>query len=206
MYRFYATAFLLVVLSSVASAQEPRAGSQGPDKSLAFEVEVYEFSTDLARDIERIAPDRSRLDRSITEGKVRPFASINMRTRAGESAVVRSGQRIPVETSRATQGPRQVQYENTGLNLTLTPSLSTDDRIVVGLSLEISATAKSASMEDAIYFTRSFNEKVRMKPNEKVVLLSVVQQGSLWMLAPAQQSSDAPFGNFVILLTCRVLD
>lgn len=203
MNKFCARAFTLVLLfASIAIGQV----SQGPDRSLVFELEVYEFSTDLVRDIERIIQDRARTDRLIAEGKIHPVANISLRTKAGELASIRSGQRVPVQASQPGQGARQVTYDDTGFKLSITPTLSADDRITVAVNLDFSAPVRGANITDPIYYQRSLIEKFRMRPNEKVVLLSMAQYGALWPVTPAQRASDSVYGNFIAVLSGRVLD
>jgi type II secretory pathway component GspD/PulD (secretin) len=48
--------------------------------------------------LESLAKDKARLDSLIAEGKARPVASLQMRTRSGEAASARVGQRVPIQT------------------------------------------------------------------------------------------------------------
>jgi type II secretory pathway component HofQ len=192
-----------LLIASVAAGQTPAGAAQGTARTLVFNLEVLEFSTDLAREIERLAQDRGRIDRLTAEGKVRPVSEIQVRTKSGESASIHTGQRIPIQTA-SVQGVPQVQYENTGLNLDITPTLTPDDRIAANLKIDLSSVARMAP--NSTFFQRSFSTRVSMKPNERVILLSVVQQGGLWPSSSNATTSDSAYGNYLVLLTAKVLD
>ncbi|HET9532196.1 MAG TPA: hypothetical protein VFQ92_17685 [Blastocatellia bacterium] len=203
--RFLNLFVLLLLLASIALAQAPAARDEAAAaRTLLFNVEILEFSAELGREIEKLAQDRARIDRLTSEGRVRPVADVLIRTRAGESARTRLGQRVPVPST--TQNPQQVQYDNTGLNITISPNLLADNIILVGINIELSAMAKTAGSPHPIFFQRTFSENVRMKPGERIILLSAVQQGALWPGAAGSRSDDTGYGNFVVLLTARVLD
>jgi hypothetical protein len=196
---------LMLLFVSIATGQD-RTNNQKPDIALVFELEIYEFSTDLARDIERIAQDRARLERSITEGKVVPFLNINFRVKAGETATIKSNQRVPKLTSPGAQSAIQVPYENIGVNISIGPTLTTDNRIAASLGLDFSSQAKSGGLPEPIFYQRSWGGKALMKSGEKVVLLNAVQQGSLWPSTSKLQAGDTTFGNFIVLFTGRILE
>jgi len=190
---------LILLIASVVVAQTPTVSTQAR-RTLMFNVELLEFNADLAREIERAAQDRARLDRLTAEGRVRPMGEIQVRTRSGEPASVRMGQRIPIQTASA-----QVQYENTGMTLDITPELLPEERVLASMKLDLSTTANGATTTP--YFsTRSFVSKLNLKPNERVVLLSVVQQGSLWPVTPGTPARDAAYGNYLLLISVRILD
>ena len=190
----------LLLLASVVVSQTPVRDA----KTLVFNLEVLEFSTDLVKDIERLAPDRGRMDRLSTEGKVRPLSDIQVRMRPGEPASIHMGQRAPAQVGPAGQGMPQIQYENSGLSLDITPSLS-DDRVVASLKIELSFQAKNGT-PNPTFCQRSYSSKVSLKPNERAILLSIVQQGNLWPSASSATANDASYGNYLLLLTVRVLD
>jgi type II secretory pathway component GspD/PulD (secretin) len=195
-------AILCLIGSNSVSAQEPASSSQ--QKTLVFNFEVLEFSKDLAREIDRLAQDRGRIDKLTAEGKIRPISSVQLRTRPGESASARVGQRVPLQVSSQPQS--QVQYENTGLNIDITPNLMADSAITAALKIELTAVARGGSTTTPAFLQRSLTDRVRMKPGESTVLLSVVQHGSLWPGLSEPQSSEAESSNFVVLLTARILD
>jgi len=60
---------------------------------------MVEVNLNRTEDLERIANDKGRLDNLIAEGKARPVASLQMRTRSREQASARIGQRVPIQTS-----------------------------------------------------------------------------------------------------------
>ena len=192
----------LLLLASVAVSQTPVGDTT---KTLVFNLELLEFSPDLLKDIEKLAQDRSRLDRLTADGKVRPMSDLQIRTRPGEPASIRMGQRVPTQIASSVQGIPQIQYENTGLSVDISPSLAPADRVLASLKVELSFLAKNGT-PNPTFCQRSYSSKVNLKPNEKALLFSIVQQGSLWPSVPNQPASDATYGNYVLLLTVRVVD
>ncbi len=203
--RSFSVSILILLFASMSAAQEPASSTQASTQTLVFNVEVLEFSADLAKDLERLAQDRARIERLIAEGKLRPVADLVIRTRSGESATVRVGQRIPVHTSSLPSTP-QVHYENTGLSVVLTPTLTPNNQILAALNLELTAVDRSTGNLTPAFISRSFQDRIRMKLNERIILVSVVQQGSLMAGNPDSQSSGSAGGNFVVLLSARMLD
>ena len=203
MRRLFSTVPIsMLLIASVAVGQTPAGVAQNDVKTIVFNLEVLEFSTDLAKEIERLAQDRARIDRLTAEGKMRPVSDIQVRTKPGEPVSMRVGQRIPVQGPG--QGVQQIQYENTGLTLDLTPNLTADGRISASLKLDFSSVARAAV--GPVFSQRSFVTKVNMKPNERVALLSAVQQGSLWLSSSNASAADSAYGNYVVLLSAKILD
>ena len=204
MRRLFSTVPIsMLLIASVAVGQNPAGVAQNDPKTIVFNLEVLEFSTDLAKEIERLAQDRARIDRLTAEGKVRPVSDVQVRTKPGESASIRMGQRVPVQFS-AVQGPAQIQYENTGLTVELTPNLTVDGRITANLKIDMSAVARTGA--NPVFSQRSFTTRVSVRPNERVILLSVVQQGTLWPSSPNATAAVSSFGNYVLLLSAKLLD
>lgn len=196
---------VILLLASNSAAQEPVSSSQASAQTLVFNIEVLEFSAELAKDIERLAQDRARLERLTAEGKLRPVADLMIRTRSGEGSTARVGQRVPIQTSSLQNTP-QVQYENTGLSVAITPTLAPNNQILAALNLELTAVDRSTGTFTPAFVSRSLQDRVRLRLNERVVLLSVVQQGSLLPSRPDRQTSDSAYGNFLVLLSVKMPD
>ena len=195
---------LLLLVVSVVAAQTPAGSSQARSRILVFKLEILEFNLDLARDIERTAQDSSRLERLTAESKVRPLGEIQVRTRSGEPARVSLGQRVPFNLSQPDRAP-QIQYENTGISLDITPDLQEGDRVFASIKLDLTTTARGSSANPT-FSQRSFVNKVSLKPNERAMLLSVVQQGGLWPGASNSTASDVVYGNYLLVISVRILD
>jgi type II secretory pathway component GspD/PulD (secretin) len=192
---------LIFLIAPSAPAQAAKESAQTTDTTIIFNIEILDFNPDLARELESLARERARIERLIADGKLRPLAALQVRTRSGETASIRSGQRIPVQTATSPQSPHQTQYENTGLNIEITPGLLSDDRIAVSLKIELSMVLKSASALNPAFIQWSFNDRVRVKPNETAMLISLAQRGPS---SASDQRNDS--GNFVVLLTARAPD
>ncbi|HKY05686.1 MAG TPA: hypothetical protein VJQ56_12390 [Blastocatellia bacterium] len=203
--RSISVSILILLLASISAAQEPASATQAPAQTLVFNIEILEFNSDVAKEIERLAQDRARVERLAAEGKMRPVADLVVRTRSGEGATVRAGQRVPVHASSLQNTP-QVQYENTGLSVTITPTLTTGNQVLAALSLELTAVDRSTGTLTPAFVSRSSQHRIRMKLNERVILVSLVQQGSLLPGTPDSRASESAYGNFVVLLSARMID
>ena len=99
MIRVYSIATVLVcLLAASTSAQEPRPVTRPAERTIIIDISMVEVNLNRTEDLERLAKDKARLDSLIAEGKARPVASLQMRTRSGEMATARIGQRVPIQT------------------------------------------------------------------------------------------------------------
>lgn len=212
------TAALVCLLSVVASAQEPRP-TQTPERTIIIDISVVEVNIARPEEFDRMT--RDRLNALISEGKAHPITSVQTRARSGETASARVGQRVPIqtgtlpavrETSTGTQGGAfmgspQIQYENTGLSVNATPRLlSAADQIEVNLKLEMTGVDVSTGNLTPSFFQRSFSDIVRVRAGEPAVLLGVIQQSALLPQNSPAATPGQVRGNFVVMLTARVVD
>jgi type II secretory pathway component HofQ len=93
-----AIAFVCLLAASV-TAQEPKPVTRPAERTIVLDVSMIEVNLNRTEDLEKIAKDKTRLDGLIAEGKARPVASLQMRTRSGEQATARIGQRVPIQTA-----------------------------------------------------------------------------------------------------------
>ena len=199
---------LVLLCAAVTAAQEPKQNPQSPARTVVLDIDVLDVNLDQRGEIEKIVKDKRSLDRFIAEGKARPIAAIQVRARNGEQASTRMGQRVPVQSVTTTQGtPQQIQYENTGLNVDVEPRMVESDRISIKLKIELSAVVRNENVLAPTFVQRTVNDFVNVRPGEPVVLVSVTQHEAL---LPAPKSGSKPGeqagGNFVIVLTARLLD
>src|SRR5689334_18507611 len=107
MKKTYAILWLFVCLFAVsARAQDSGAASTG--KTIAFEIKIIDADTRTLEAVELIAKDPGKLTQMIAEGKAKLTASTKVQVLSGELAMVRIGQRVPVQTAAfpAFQPPR----------------------------------------------------------------------------------------------------
>lgn len=193
-----AAALFLVVLTTFA--QQPVAAQQPSTQSFVFNLEIFEFNGDLAREIERLSMDRPRLERMIADGKVRPIADLLMRTRSGETGTVRAGQRFPIQS-----GPG-VQYENTGTNVDLNATLLADGKISVGIKIEMTSVARGALPQYPVFTIRTLSDRVQVKPNERAVVTSFAQHDPMPPGSSSSQSLETPSRNLLVVITPRLVE
>ena len=199
---------LLLLSASITAAQEPKQPSQSAARTVVLDIDVLDVNLDQRGEIEKIVKDKRSLDRLIAESKARPIAGIQVRARTGERASARMGQRVPVQASTTTQGTPQIQYENTGLNVDVEPRMVDNDRIAIKLNIEITAVAKNENNLAPTFVQRTVSDVVNVRTGEPVVLVSVTQHEGLLPGLPKTTSKpgEQAGGNFVIVLTARLLD
>jgi len=82
------------------------------------------------------------------------------------------------------------------------------DRIAIKLKIELSAVVRNENVLAPTFVQRTVNDFVNVRPGEPVVLVSVIQHEGLLPTSPkpGSKSGDQAGGNFVIVLTARLLD
>lgn len=97
--KLYSIAIVLAcLLAATASAQEAKPVTRPAERTIVLDISMIEVNLNRTQDLESLAKDKARLDSLISEGKARPVASLQMRTRSGEAASARVGQRVPIQT------------------------------------------------------------------------------------------------------------
>ena len=217
-------AALVCLMAASAEAQEPKSTSE---QTIVLDISVVEVGLNRAEDFDAIGKDKSKLNSLISEGKARPVASLQLRARSNEQASARVGQRIPIQVgtlpamnvARKTDpsgqpievqgsGYPQINYENTGLNVDVSPRILTNGQIDIKVKIELSAVDASTGRMTPSFVQRTLMDAVRVKPGETALLLGVMQHELLWP-ATAQtpaKPGDALRGSFIVLMTARIID
>jgi general secretion pathway protein D len=195
---------LVFLLALSAAAQEPKPASQGVARTVVIDIDILDVNPDQRGEIEKTIRDKRSVDRLITDGKARPIAGIQVRARSGETASARMGQRVPIQTSTTAQ----IQYENTGLNVDVEPRLLDGDRISIKLRIDLTAVVRNENSLTPTFVQRSVNDVVNVRQGEPALLVSVTQHEGLLPALPRTSSKpgDLAGGNFVIVLTARLVD
>ncbi|HNR66079.1 MAG TPA: secretin N-terminal domain-containing protein, partial [Atribacterota bacterium] len=79
---------------------------------------------------------QARLDALTTEGKTNVLSNPKILTLDGKESVILSGSKIPIR-ERTAEGIETVRYIDVGLNMTITPRLSQDDKITMDCDIKI---------------------------------------------------------------------
>lgn len=222
MIRVYAALVVLVcLLAGTAAAQEPRI-----DRTVILDISIIEMTAARAEDIETMVKDKQRLNALINEGKAKAVASLQMRTRSGEGAIARIGNRVPVQTATLPgfNRPRsdsnepsggsgavavpQIQYENIGLSVTATPRIVAGEQVEVRLQIEQSAIERSTGTFTPTFIQRTLHDFSRVRAGETALLFGVVQHQPSMAGAPTQSARQAEQAvtSFGVLLTARIVD
>jgi len=219
--RVYAALIVLVCLLAVtAAAQEPRF-----DRTVILDISIIEMSAARAEDIETMVKDKQRLNALINEGKAKAVASLQMRSRSGESASARIGHRVPIQTATFPGSSRnrpessdasggapaaipQIQYEHIGLNVTATPRIVAGEQVEVRLQIEQSAIERSTGTFTPTFIQRSLNDFTRVRAGEAALIFGVVQHHPSPVATSQQPARPAgsAVSSFGVLLTARIVD
>jgi hypothetical protein len=197
--RTLALMFLLVIS---AAAQDPRQTSQLPPRTILLDIDVLDVTTEHRADIERTIKDKRTFDRLVADGKIHLIAGVQIRTRSGEQASSRSGQRVPIQTATTAQSAAQMQYENTGLSVDVSPKLIDTDRISISLKIDLNAVVKNENSLSPAFLQRTISDVVNIRNGETAIIVSVSQQEGL--IQPNKPKDQAE--SFVIAMTARLLD
>ncbi|MEK6320073.1 MAG: hypothetical protein AABN33_00175 [Acidobacteriota bacterium] len=216
------------IVSITASAR-----SQGQSATriqpIVLEISIVEMTGAQLDVIEKIEKSRDQLNRLMSEGKVRLIASLQVRTRAGESFSARVGQRVPIQTATLpsfrtndrTRGDArepvqpqltsvavpQIAYEHTGLTVEGSSTAVSDGVVDIMLKLEMTALDRSTGSLTPTFTQRTFTNVVRMKESETAMLMRLTQSQpeppSLSDIASGSGSVNLARGSFIVLLTTK---
>jgi len=164
-----------------------------------LEINVVETSGSKADETDKLEK-RDQLNRLIAERKVRVIASLQMRTRVGESFNATAGQRIPIQTAtlpiyRQSEGPTpdrrdssssqvfqgisagipQIEYKSPGLSVEGNSTKAGDTLLDLNLKVELSAVDRSTGSLTPSFTQLSCTGALRMKESETAVLMNEIQ-------------------------------
>ena len=167
-----------------------------------LEINVVETSGFKPEEIDQIEK-RDQLNRLIAERKLRVIASLQMRTRVGESFNATAGQQIPIQTatlplyrqtegsppdrrdsplSRISQGQGmsagipQIEYRSPGLTVEGNSTKAPDNLLDLNLKVELSGVDRSTGNLTPSFTQVSCSGAIRMKESETAVLMNAIQQ------------------------------
>ena len=194
-------AFILTACCLVSSGfAQTRRQAANTNRGIVLEINVVETIGSKTDEIDKIEK-RDQLSRLIAERKVRVIASLQMRTRVGESFNATAGQQIPIQTatlplyrqtdgstpdrrdpplSQAFQGKAagipQIEYRSPGLTVEGNLTKASDKLLDLNLKVALSGIDRSTGS-----LTPSFNQlscagAIRMKESETAVLMNAIQQ------------------------------
>jgi hypothetical protein len=216
--RLLAVALLICCLGSICSVQAQTATNT---RGIVLELSIVETTGTQQNEIPKIETNLTELNRLIADGKARVVASLQVRTRIGENFSARIGERVPIQTATlpairtSDRTPRdsreplqsqaigipQIAYENTGLSLEGSSSISGYGLLDIRLKIEMTAVDLSSGRLTPSFTMRTFTDVVRMKESETAVLMGVVQAGARQQIASGAAGSMR--GGLLVLLTTK---
>ena len=220
---------LLVVALVVCCLVSTRSLGQGQttpkSRGIVFELRIVETTGDLQKEISSIEAGADALNRLIVEGKAKLIASLQVRTRIGETFSARLGERVPIQTatlpairtsdrsprdsgpiqSQTSAGFPQIVWENTGLAIDGSSSGAGEGLLDIRLKIEMTGVDVSTGRLTPTFTQRTFTDVVRMKESETAVLMGLVQPGGRQLSIDqiASGASSATRGALLVMLTTR---
>lgn len=196
-------AFILTACCLVSSGfAQTRRQAANTNRGIVLEINVVETSS-KPEEIDKIEKT-DQLNRLIAERKLRVIASLQMRTRVGESFNATAGQQIPIQTAmlplyRPTYGSTpdrrnlplsqvfqgmaagipQIEYRSPGLTVEGSSAKAADNLLDLNLKVELSGVDRSTGNLTPSFTQLSCTGAIRMKESETAVLMNAIQQENL---------------------------
>ena len=210
---------LVSIHSSVQAQTVPK------PRGIVFELNIIETTGDPQKEISSLEAGADALNRLIAEGKAKLVASLQVRTRVGESFSARLGERVPIQTATLpairtsdrtprdsggsiqsqTVGIPQIAYENTGLALDGSSTGAGEGLLDIRLKVEMTGVDITSGRLTPTFTQRTFTDVVRMKESETAVLMGLVQPGGrqLSLEQIASGASRAARVGLLVMLTTK---
>jgi len=210
---------LVSIHSSVQAQTVPK------PRGIVFELNIIETTGDPQKEISSLEAGADALNRLIAEGKAKLVASLQVRTRVGESFSARLGERVPIQTATlpairtSDRTPRdsggsiqsqtvaipQIAYENTGLALDGSSTGAGEGLLDIRLKVEMTGVDITSGRLTPTFTQRTFTDVVRMKESETAVLMGLVQPGGrqLSLEQIASGASRAARVGLLVMVTTR---
>lgn len=222
---------LLLSVCCIVSTAAPSQGqvhSANSSRGIVLEINIVETTGAKPDEIDKIEKVQDQLHRLISQGKMRVIASLQVRTRTGESFSARVGQRIPIQTATlpvfqpiertapdrreqvqsrgaTSVGIPQIKYESPGLTVEGSSTQAGEGLLDLRLKLEMSGLDRSSGRLTPTFTQLTCNNVLRMKESETAVLMGVTQpeSGHLSIEQIASGTTALARGSFIVLLTTR---
>lgn len=225
--RLSAVVLSVCFIVSITASAQSQGQSATTTRGIVLEINIVETSGAQRNEIEKMETSRDQINRLIADGKARLFASLQVRTRTGESFSARVGQRVPIQTAtppalRITdRNPRdareplqpqaasvavsQIAYENTGVIVEGVATAAGDGHIEIRLKIEMTSVDHPTASLTPTFTQRTLTDVVRMKESETALLMGFIQpQGrSLSLEQIASGATNPTRAGLVVLLTTK---
>lgn len=137
----------------------------------------------------------STINALITEGKGRVLSKPKLVTETGKDASFLVGGEIPIVTTSttATAITENVTYRSYGVNLTINPTITDDNRVDIKLTISISdIDASNAVGDKAAFTTRNAQTQLLLDNGQTVVLAGLLKQNKGETITRIPILSDVP--------------
>ena len=225
--RLSAVALLVCCIASITASAQNQGQSPTRIQAIVLDITIVEMTGAQPDALDRIEKNRDQLNRLISDGKAKVFASLQVRTRTGEGFSARVGQRVPIQTGtlptfrptdrarsdarepiqppNVSVGVPQIVYEDTGL-IVEGGSIATNDGLLeVRVKVEMTGLDRSTGNLTPTFTQRTFTDVVRMRESETAMLMALSQADppSLSDIASGAGTSTLSRGSFLVLLTTK---
>ena len=225
--RLTAVALSVFFMVSIATSAQSQAQSSARVQGIVLEITIVETIGAQRDEIVTVETGKDQINRLIADGKAKLFASLQVRTRSGESFSARVGERVPIQTAtlpalraadrnprdpREPLGPQaatvaipQISYESTGVIVEGATTPAGDGLLDIRIKIEMTGLDHSTGALTPTFTQRTLSDVVRMKESETVMLMGFVRPPGR-KLSIEQIAGGAPNtagGGFVVLLTTK---
>lgn len=222
---------ILTVCCLVTSTfAQSRRQSANTSRGIVLEISVVQTNGVKAEELDRIEKNKDQLNRLIAEQKLRVIASLQVRSRIGESFTARTGQLVPIQTatlpvyrpiegatsdrrdpsrSQVLQGTGigvpQIEYKSPGLTVEGKLTKASDNLLDLNLKVELAGMDRSTGNLTPTFTQLSCAGAVRMKESETAVLMNALQpdnrQKSIEEIAAGTE--DQTRSSLMVIITTR---
>jgi len=222
------SAFLAALPMTAQAQSDGKLQTQTP-RTIVIDVRMVEASGVAAAELEKSSRDRKRVDRLIADGTTMLIAEVELEAADSHTVTTHIGQRVPIQTASLPMAGRpdlrsapdkeqrdqtastfafalpQIQYQNTGISVSATPTAIADGKISLAFNLTLSDFNASQSTLTPIFINRDINTAIIIGDGETAPILNTVQRDGL---APAAQLGHTAreATRFMILLTVHSLN
>ena len=145
----------------------------------------------LGGTFERRGLIQAKLDALTREGKTNALSNPKILTLDGKEAIILSGSKIPIR-ERTEEGIETIRYIDVGLNMTITPRLSQDDKITMDCDIKVESLGTELIMGYPVINSRQEKAIIRSPLGETNVIGGLISSEEIETIKRIPFLSEIP--------------
>ena len=145
----------------------------------------------LGGTFERRGLIQAKLDALTREGKTNALSNPKILTLDGKEAIILSGSKIPIR-ERTEEGIETIRYIDVGLNMTITPRLSQDDKITMDCDIKVESLGTELIMGYPVINSRQEKAIIRSPLGETNVIGGLISSEEIETIKKIPFLSEIP--------------